>query len=201
MDSQLVDGGFAQPVLDAQQGFRALMDGLANPGTVRPLDFDLAPPAPLTRELAAIALTLCDHDSPIWLDALLAKSDAVIGWLRFHTGATIVSEPAEADFALIADPAAMPSLDRFALGSDQYPDRSTTLAVAISGFAGGALLRLKGPGIKADATIAPSGLGAEFLDQWTANRALFPRGVDLLLVADGEVIGLPRTTRISLEGQ
>jgi alpha-D-ribose 1-methylphosphonate 5-triphosphate synthase subunit PhnH len=32
--------------------------------------------------------------------------------------------------------------------------------------------------------------------QRAENRARFPRGVDLLLVASGEVIGLPRTTRV-----
>jgi alpha-D-ribose 1-methylphosphonate 5-triphosphate synthase subunit PhnH len=29
-----------------------------------------------------------------------------------------------------------------------------------------------------------------------ANRALFPRGVDLILVAGRHILGLPRTTRV-----
>ena len=33
-------------------------------------------------------------------------------------------------------------------------------------------------------------------EQWAENRAHFPRGIDLLLVGDGMVTGLPRSTRI-----
>jgi alpha-D-ribose 1-methylphosphonate 5-triphosphate synthase subunit PhnH len=196
MEHLVVEGGFAEPVMQAQQGFKSLMDALANPGRVQPLSFDVAPPAPLTRELAAIALTMCDHDSSVWLDPSLVESDAVVAWLRFHTGAPIVTEPREAQFALIADLSAMPQLNRFALGTDEYPDRSTTVAVMLPSLEGGAPLKLKGPGIRAEAFVSPAGLGAEFLAQWAENRAQFPRGVDLLLVAGGKVLGLPRTTRI-----
>jgi alpha-D-ribose 1-methylphosphonate 5-triphosphate synthase subunit PhnH len=31
------------------------------------------------------------------------------------------------------------------------------------------------------------------------NRGEFPRGIDLLLVSGTEVLGLPRTTRITME--
>ena len=39
-------------------------------------------------------------------------------------------------------------------------------------------------------------LPRDFSDQLAANRAHFPCGVDLLLVADGEVAALPRTARL-----
>ena len=39
-----------------------------------------------------MALTLCDHDTPVWLDPVLAASEAVAGWLRFHTGAPLVTD-------------------------------------------------------------------------------------------------------------
>jgi alpha-D-ribose 1-methylphosphonate 5-triphosphate synthase subunit PhnH len=201
MDHQVVEGGFAEPVLQAQESFRALMDALANPGRIQPLDFDLAPPAPLTRELAAVALTLCDHDSTVWLDPSLVESDAVVAWLRFYTGAPIVTDPAEAQFALIADISAVPALASFAQGSDEYPDTSTTLVLALPGLTGGASLTIKGPGIRGEASVSPAGLPEDFIAQWADNREQFPRGVDLLLVAGGEVLGLPRTTRISRGAQ
>ena len=196
-----LEGGLADPVLDAQRGFRALMDALANPGTVQALDLALTPPAPLTPELAAVALTMCDHDSPIWLDPSLAASEAVIAWLRFHTGAPVVSDPAAAQFALATHAAELPAFNAFALGSDQYPDRSTTIALALPALSGGAPLTLHGPGIKQERTISPPGLPGDFLTQWLENRQQFPRGVDLLLVAQGAVIGLPRTTRSTEEGR
>ena len=196
-----LEGGFADPVLGAQRGFRALMDALANPGSVQPLELSLLPPSPLTPELAAVALTMCDHDSPLWLDPALAASEAVIAWLRFHTGAPVTTDPSRADFALVTNAAGMPSFNSFALGSDQYPDRSTTIALALPALSGGTPLTLKGPGIKNSAIISPLGLPGDFPARWLENRGQFPRGVDLLLVAKGAVIGLPRTTRITEEGR
>ena len=193
MDTNTLDGGFADPVMQSQTAFRAVMDGLANPGTVQELALGLVPPSSLSPELAAIALTLCDHDTTLWLDRDLA-TDAVLGWLRFHTSAPITSERAQAQFALTRDPAL--TLADFDQGSDLYPDRSTTVALAIQSVSGGQNLTLTGPGIDGSITIAPRGLPADFLAQWAENGAQFPRGVDLLLVADGQLIGLPRTTRI-----
>ncbi|MDP1731960.1 MAG: phosphonate C-P lyase system protein PhnH [Devosia sp.] len=198
MDAELsVEGGFADPVVSAQRVFRALMDAMARPGAPREIVTDTEPPAPLTRELAAVALTLADHDTPVWLAPQLAASAAVVAWLRFHTGAPIVADPATADFALAADLSALPPFHRLAQGTDEYPDRSTTLVLALPGLMDGAALRVTGPGIKGEAMIAPLGLSGDFIAQWAENRTHFPRGIDLMLVADGQVIGLPRTTRIA----
>jgi alpha-D-ribose 1-methylphosphonate 5-triphosphate synthase subunit PhnH len=41
------------------------------------------------------------------------------------------------------------------------------------------------------------GLPHDFAARWAANRALFPRGVDLVLCADDTLVALPRTTQIS----
>lgn len=196
-----LEGGFVEPVRDAQRGFRALMEALANPGIIQQLDLALTPPAPLTAELAAVALTLCDHDSPLWIDRQLIESASVSAWLRFHTGAPLVTDPGAAHFALVTDTANLPPLNQFALGTDQYPDRSTAIALALPSLRGGVPLHLRGPGIKNAVTIAPVGLPGDFVAQWLENREQFPRGVDLLLLAEGEVMGLPRTTRIAAEGQ
>jgi alpha-D-ribose 1-methylphosphonate 5-triphosphate synthase subunit PhnH len=195
MDATL-DGGFADAVLDAQVSFRALMDALANPGLVQRLRAPAHPYA-LPVGLAAVALTLCDHDCEVWVDPSLAADAAVTSWLRFQTGAPMVGEPRKAQFAFATDAMRLPKLDAFSLGSDEYPDRSTTIALALPSLVGGSPLALRGPGIKDTRTIAPTGLPDEFVPQWTANRELFPRGIDLLLVAGSEVIGLPRTTRIA----
>jgi alpha-D-ribose 1-methylphosphonate 5-triphosphate synthase subunit PhnH len=123
--------GFADPVLDAQAAFRAVMGALARPGSVRTLPTDLSPPEPLTPELAAVALTLTDGDAPLWLDGPLAAAPAVSAFLRFHTGASIAADGREAAFALVSEPARLPPFDRFAPGLPEYPDRSTTLVLAV----------------------------------------------------------------------
>lgn len=195
MDNLVLDGGFADPVMQAQQGFRALMDGLANPGTIQELALDLTPPAPLTPELAAVLLTLCDHDTGLWLAPDLAN-ETVTSWLRFHIGSPLDVAREQALFAAIRDSKTL-NLNGFSLGTDTYPDRSTTVVAAVEALSGGDVLVLKGPGIERSIEISPVGLPGDFLEQWAENGAQFPRGVDLLLVADGAVIGLPRTTRIS----
>jgi alpha-D-ribose 1-methylphosphonate 5-triphosphate synthase subunit PhnH len=190
-----IEGGFSDLVLGAQSVFRATMEALARPGQVQGIGTDAAPPAPMSPELGAIALTLCDHDTPVWLDPELAGSEAVTAWLAFHCGAPLTTDPAEAAFALVTDSRLMPRLDTLAQGTDEYPDRSTTIVLA-AGLAETAVV-LRGPGINGELRTVLPLPNSDFLAQWAENRARFPRGIDLLLVRNGTVIGLPRTTRIS----
>ncbi|MCF4127699.1 phosphonate C-P lyase system protein PhnH [Methylobacterium sp. SyP6R] len=187
--------GFADPVHDAQGVFRAVMDALARPGTIQPLATDLTPPAPLTPDLAAIALALGDADAPLWLDAGLARNPAVAEFLRFHTGAPITRDPAEAAFALIADAAACPDFASFAQGTPAYPDRSATLVLAVTDLSNDGW-RLDGPGIRGSARLSASPLPADILPRLARNHAGFPQGVDLILAAPGLVAALPRSTRV-----
>ncbi len=194
--SSALDGGFTEPVLDAQGAFHAVMNALAEPGTVQPVGPATQPPMPLSPVAGAIALALCDADTPVWLDAGLAAEPAVTGWLSFHAGAPMVREPVAAAFAFIAEPAAMPPLAAFAQGSLEYPDRSATLVLQVAEFEGGETLVLEGPGIETQRRVAPRPLPADFTAQRVANRALFPRGVDIVLAGPGGVMALPRSTRI-----
>lgn len=188
--------GFTHPVFDAQSVFRGVLDAVARPGLPRDLAVDLAPPSPLTPELAAVALALADPDAPLWLDAALAAAPAVAGYLRFHTGARIVADPAEAAFALVSDPTGELPLAEFATGNDEYPDRSTTLVVAVARLVDGAALTLSGPGIRGTVEVSATPLPSCLPGILRANAASFPRGLDILLVASGRVIGIPRSSRL-----
>lgn len=192
-----ISSGLANPVFDSQSHFRSVMNAMARPGTVEPLLANIDAPAPLAAELAAIALSLADHEAPLWLDATLSASADVVAYLRFHTGARIVADPREAAFALVADIAQMPPLANFALGTDAYPDRSTTIIVAIESLAVGGGLTLSGPGIRNQARLDVAPWPGRLTAELAANRRLFPRGVDLVLTAPGLVAALPRTTLVS----
>ncbi|APO73053.1 phosphonate metabolism protein PhnH [Rhizobium etli 8C-3] len=193
--TEALTGGFGQPVFHAQSVFKAMMDGMARPGTIQTIAPEVAPPAPLGMAAAAIALTLCDHETPVWLSSRLAKS-SMVDWLAFHTGAYVVPERTEARFAFIEHGVALSSFGLFALGTQEYPDRSTTLIVELAGLEGGSRLALTGPGIQGVSEIAPAGLPQAFLRLWTENRALFPRGIDLVMTAGSRFLCLPRTTKI-----
>lgn len=192
-----IDGGFADPVFNAQTVFRAVMDAMARPGTIQPLPPSLArPPEPLVAAAGAVALTLCDNDTPVWLDHALLATPAIKAWLGFHSGAQLANTPADAHFALVAAPAEMIALDGFSQGTQEYPDRSTTLVLQVGDFTSGAPLLLEGPGIETTATIAPARMPRHFVEQWKQNNHRFPRGVDLILAAPDGIACLPRTTRV-----
>ena len=52
--------------------------------------------------LAALLLSLCDVDTPLWLSP---EAHGAAAYLRFHCGAPITFEPAAAGFALVTEPA------------------------------------------------------------------------------------------------
>ncbi len=194
LDSQST--GFSDPVMDAQSAFRALMEALARPGSLQEFGATLIPPGALPAELAIVALTLADHETAVWLDGTLAADPSVAAWLAFHTGARITADPAEATFAFVTDLDALPPLTDFAAGDDAYPDRSTTIVIAVDQLAAEGSLSLAGPGIDGERQLGIAGWPAGLTAELTANRALFPRGVDLVFAAPGTLAALPRTTLI-----
>jgi alpha-D-ribose 1-methylphosphonate 5-triphosphate synthase subunit PhnH len=187
--------GFANPVFDSQAVFRTAINALSAPASILPLSAcGLAPPAPLSPEAAAVLLALADFETPVWLDAVLTAHASVTAFLKFHTGATVTTDRATAHFAIVADASRMPSLDGFAQGEPQYPDRATLVIVQVAQLlASGPIY--EGPGFASPRPFTTQPAPPDFVAQWHANHALFPRGVDLLFVAPGSMAALPRSTR------
>ena len=192
--------GFADKVLAAQSTFRSVMDAMARPGSVQRIAAIAGSPSPMMRGTAAIALTLFDHDTPVWLDPLMSETADVTKWLKFHTGAPVIADSSICSFALAGDARALPALDRFAFGSNEYPDRSTTLILQVESLTQGADYELRGPGI--DGTVVLQALiqPVDLFERLAINAALFPRGIDVMLVADDAVVAIPRTTRLAAKG-
>src|ERR1700693_1329176 len=104
--------GFVDKVLSAQTTFRSVMDAMARPGSVQRIVSTAGAPAAMMRGTAAIALTLFDHDTPVWLDPAMSETSEVAKWLKFHASAPLVVDPSICSFALVGDPAALPDLAR-----------------------------------------------------------------------------------------
>ena len=196
--------GFADPVNDAQRVFRAVLEALARPATAQQVDPAVLPPAPLSAMSGAIVLALCDEYTPIWLDDDLRRAGDVETWIRFHAGATIVDDPADAMFCVVSRPSAVPELQTLRQGTDEEPQLSATVIIDAADARSAGTLVATGPGVNGQLTWDGAGLpsfrpGSErFLDAWAANNRRFPCGVDLVLAGDGEVRGISRTTALSL---
>jgi len=188
--------GFAEEVMDAQACFREVMEAMARPGVPRELPVSPGLPVPLQPATAALLLTLCDLDTPVWLDHAACDSGELAAWLRFHQGTPITGRPEEAAFAVIADADSLPPLDHFRLGDPEYPDRGATLLVQVADFRSGEGPLWSGPGIAAPLRLQPLGLAARV---WGERRALaprFPLGLDLIFTAGTRLVALPRSTRL-----
>ncbi|WP_407147789.1 phosphonate C-P lyase system protein PhnH [Bradyrhizobium sp. ORS 86] len=192
--------GFADKVLSAQSTFRSVMDAMARPGSIQRVTASAGTPAGVMRGTAAVALTLFDHDTPIWLDGAMSATPDVARWLKFHTSAPVIADPSVASFALIGDAANLPALDRFAFGSSEYPDRSTTLILQVDSLTQGPAFELKGPGIDGTALLQAMIQPRDLFGRLSINEALFPRGIDVVLVHDDAIVAIPRTTRLVASG-
>lgn len=201
-DQQCSRLSWTDPVGQAQQVFRLALIALSRPArTYRfvPCAADAAAdelPAGLSPELAALALSLCDNETAVWLAPGLDTED-VRDWFRFHCGTVLVSEPAQAAFAFVPGTEALPDLHCFHQGEAEYPDRSATICLGGVEEGENAGITASGPGIVGSCDFSCR-MPAGFLPQWQSNHERFPLGVDMLLCGPGRLTGLPRTTCLTL---
>ncbi|MEX0305737.1 MAG: phosphonate C-P lyase system protein PhnH [Leisingera sp.] len=182
-------GGFSNPPVAAAHAFRAAMNAMARPGQVQEIS-GATPPEGISAAAGSLLLTLCDPETGVFLAPDL-DSQALRGWLTFHTGAPIV-DAEQADFALGNWKALMP-LSRFRIGTPEYPDRSATLIVEVPGFEAPNAV-LSGPGIKGTARMQLPELAA-----FQNNAVLYPLGLDFFFTAGSQIAALPRSTQVAAE--
>ncbi|MCA3245918.1 MAG: phosphonate C-P lyase system protein PhnH [Azospirillum sp.] len=187
----LPEPGFADPVAESQRAFRALLDAIAHPGRIVDIPGPAGRPEGLSIAQSAIALALLDGDTPVWLAGPCASARP---WIAFHTGAPAAPRPDGARFAF-AEAGELPAPGAFDLGTDAYPDRSTTLIIETPGLAAGGNALLSGPGI-AGTTRATLPLPRAFFAARAELAELFPRGLDLVLTDGARALALPRGTRV-----
>ncbi|MDE2607824.1 MAG: phosphonate C-P lyase system protein PhnH [Burkholderiales bacterium] len=184
--------GLRDPVHDAQHAFRIALEALSRPGRIHVLGKAIEG-LPLGAALSHLLLTLTDEDTPVWWQE---PAPALQRWLRFHTGARSVADAGQAAFAVVTRPAELPELRAFSCGSAAAPEHSCTLLVEVPSLRGGPAMDAHGPGIRDRLRLEVAGLPEGFWAEWQASHAAFPQGVDIFFCCGGEVLGLPRTTRI-----
>jgi alpha-D-ribose 1-methylphosphonate 5-triphosphate synthase subunit PhnH len=178
--------GFADPVLDAQASFRAVLEAMSRPGRVQRIVSPPEVPPGLSPASAAVLLTLVDAATPLRLSAG-AEAEA---WARFHCGCPLQHEGA----AFVLDPAA--TLMELDAGTEEEPERGATLILEVASLEEASGWRLTGPGIREMHHLHVGGAPPSFVEDWARNRARFPCGVDAILCAGTRIAALPRTVRI-----
>ncbi|MCX7259171.1 MAG: phosphonate C-P lyase system protein PhnH [Burkholderiales bacterium] len=194
---QNVVAGFTHEAFGSQAVFRTSLNALSYPGRPLEMPLDCALPGQGQGAAVALLLGLLDSDTTLWMSPSVLHSDAT-PWLCFHTGCKVVEDVSAAQFIWVAYGDSLPQMSSLMLGSDAYPDQSATCIIETQGFDTDVTdLVLKGPGIEGERTLKALGLPDAFLEQWTNNQGIFPRGVDVFLTDATHIVGLPRTTRIS----
>ena len=97
MTPDALPGGFTAAPQQSARAFRAALEAMARPGTLRMVKGAI-PPAPLSIAAGVLILTLCDGMTPLHLGPSF-NSALVRDWVTFHTGAPLVAA-AQAQFAL-----------------------------------------------------------------------------------------------------
>ena len=195
----LTEPGAGDPAVGTARSFRRVLEAMSRPGKIIPYPGIIDPPPLLSPALAGLLLTLTDTDTSIWLTAELRYADSE-SWIRFHTGARLSSDPAGAAFAVGSATGLLAESAAFDRGTPEYPDRSTTLIVAVAGFANGLPVILEGPGNQ-----FPLKLRAELLDEgfWRllqSNAQAFPLGLDCIFAAPDAIAAVSRSSTIVMAG-
>lgn len=186
MITAALSGGFIDAPVQSARAFRAILEAMARPGTIHPVD-GAAAPEPLSVAASVALLTLADGTTPVHL-AGAANSAPVRDWIAFHIGAPLVAAEA-ADFAVGTWQDLQP-VTRFRIGQPDYPDRSATLIVEVDRLVN------HGPALTGPGIALATWLSLPETEAFHANRALFPLGFDCLFTCANRLAGLPRSTKV-----
>ena len=187
---------FENPVHTSQLVFRNILSALSEPGLWQALPECETLPE-FESSTMSVLFTLLDADTALWLPKV-KQTEAVQTNLTFHCGCKITSKQEEAQFA-IYDLEEFLNDDNIALsmGSDRYPDLSATVVLQIPESLGLTSVIWRGPGID-NARECHLPLPKAFWDK-RQKLIAFPRGIDFIFTQGSRVMGLPRSTRITVE--
>lgn len=188
--------GFKNPAEDAGDCFRSVLKAMSEPGHVVDFkDAHLNTSQALYPTTWAIMQTLLDAHCTTALSPEL-NTESVIRSLHFHTGTRLIESHQEADFCLLnADEFEL--LTQLKAGSLQSPHQACTAIIQVSDFHSGTNLKISGPGINGNKTIAIEGLSKAAIQKLQENHRRFPCGFDTIFCSATQFMALPRSTQIA----
>jgi alpha-D-ribose 1-methylphosphonate 5-triphosphate synthase subunit PhnH len=189
--------GFENPTFDSNDVFRKVLNAMSRPGEIQDIETMCDTPNSLPPSCAAILLALADMETEVWLSPEM-DSPQTRDFLKFHTGCRIVENPEDSKFAIVNSKTSLEALKSLPIGTQEYPDRSATLIIAIDGMSPNAGLTLTGPGIKTRNIIELNTVSKEFWGWFQSNCKKFPLGIDTIFASAHQIAALPRTVTVEL---
>jgi alpha-D-ribose 1-methylphosphonate 5-triphosphate synthase subunit PhnH len=185
----------------SQRCFRSLLDALANPGKVVTMN----EPEAVTARAAVVALTLADIDTPM----AIVGDEVLAAEVSEATRAPLVPV-SEARLVALLEPT-LELVGQCQTGSAEAPELGAKVGLGCSRLlslagearvppaAGGVQLVLEGPGVAGTRRLFVEGIDPAVFDAVARANKEFPAGLDVWLISlDGNVAGLPRSTRVKV---
>lgn len=184
-----------------QRTYRALLDAMSRPGRV--VRINTLQEASLSSAVLAIGRCLLDHEVSL---AVVGGDIACALRTELVEATQVRSEtPEKADFLLIDGSRIQGVIARARRGTMACPEEGATVIYCLESkpatTSDRLRVRLMGPGIAAPEGIMPEMAGVEVSEYETlmSVNADYPLGVDAIFVrADGDLMALPRSTRIQV---
>jgi alpha-D-ribose 1-methylphosphonate 5-triphosphate synthase subunit PhnH len=177
-----------------QAAFRQILTAVSYPGRVVELDASAGP------AVVQVLATLVDNATTL---ALPARAEALGLSPTDRLRLNAISAPPEQARFVLADGRQPPEFQP-ALGTLESPEGGATLVLVVSALGEGTAMHLCGPGVAEAApgrTIRVAGLHRQWWVQRQDWCCAFPMGLDLLLVCGQQLLALPRTTHVEMQGE
>jgi alpha-D-ribose 1-methylphosphonate 5-triphosphate synthase subunit PhnH len=204
------------PVFDAQEHYRLLLDAMARPGTINVLPrIPLTPPAGLPAAAALLGFALLNADVAFYAEGKDAAT--MTRYLTVNTSARSAPKD-EADFIFASGGSPASLIAGLKTGTLSYPEEGATLVATVDAMAGEAqglgtatpeartvgvpalALTLKGPGVAGSKTFFVAGLSVQLLEALLVCNSEFPLGIDLILADPADRIAcIPRSSKVQFE--
>jgi alpha-D-ribose 1-methylphosphonate 5-triphosphate synthase subunit PhnH len=199
------------PVFDAQEHYRLLLDSMARPGKINIIPrMQLTAPPALTEAAALVGFALLNADVSFHVDG--ADADQATSYLLVNTSARPV-DAEEADFVFASGQASAALVDSMKKGTLPYPEEGATLVANVDTLAaeaqglgrkstqtGDLAITVKGPGVAGEKTFFVRALDAALLKALQLSNTEFPLGIDLILAdRDGRLACIPRSNQTRWE--
>lgn len=195
-----VSSGFENIERDSQNIFRQVLNSFSRPGIAFDINPRVKSSASVTYSIGvSLLLALMETGSVLYTPGELIDSN-LSNFLKFHTGCKLTTIANQAHYIWVQDPQCLPSLSSCALGSVEYPEKSSTLIIEVESFKSPTQLSANhtwhGPGIKEGIDLEIMGLNDSFWKERQEIRLLYPCGVDIIFCTATQIVALPRSTRV-----